>query len=447
MHIDLGKLLTFGYNSQVPQRNIAAGYLSYIIFGFIFLSLPWSQKTDVSIIDNLFIVTSAISTTGLTSIDIGTSYTLFGQIIILLMIQVGGLGYMTITSFILYQMTHHFMRIKNGIMKATFSIPDEFDFQGILKAVIIFTTVFEVGGTFLLYIYFYQAGIEAPLWNAAFHSISAFCTAGFSLFKDNLMSFDTNWGVNLVIAVLCIAGALGFIVMVDIRNKFTIKGYRFTFTTKVIFFMTFLFILVGTAQLYFFEPSFKSYEPSERALVSFFQTMSALSTAGYNTVDIGKMILPSLLTLTMAMFIGASPSGTGGGVRVTTIFTVFAYLLSKLGEKRDVEIASQRLPSYRVDTALTNFIFYTMILFGASYLLSFSEIFTFPQIVFEVASSLGTVGLSTGITAQFTIFGKIVLIVLMYIGRLGVVAFGTAMLSRMSKKIQNSTCNANDIAV
>lgn len=446
MRINPDRLLTLGYNSDLPQRRLAIGYLSYILFGTILLSLPFAQKLPVSLVDNLFMVTSAISTTGLATVDISSSYTLFGEIVILALIQLGGLGYMTLTSFIMYRLTHHFMRIKNGVMRTSFAIPVEFDIYSLTKGIVYFSFVFEFIGTLVLYILFRQQNVEQPFWNAIFHSISSFCTAGFSLFSDSLIQFNTNWGINITIAALSYAGAMGFILMIDLRKKFQNHKHKLTLTSKVIFLTTSLITIFGTFQLYLFEPSFKSFNDPDRLLVSFFQTMSAMTTVGFNSVDIGKLILPSLLILIITMFIGASPSGTGGGVKSTTISAVYAFVKSKLGEKRDVILASSRLPSYRVDTALTNFIFYSAILWCGVYVLTFSENFSFQQILFEATSAIGTVGLSTGITAQFSDFGKIILSILMYIGRLGVLAFGASMLVRMSKKERNPESD-NDIAI
>lgn len=431
---DLDQLLCFGYSSSIPQRRLAVGYLSYIFIGMILLSLPIAHKQEISAVDNLFTVTSALSTTGLGTVDIGTSYSLFGQVIILLLIQFGGLGYMTLSSFILYQLTHHFMRIKKGVMHTSFSIPVELQMSSIIKGIIYFSIILETSGSIILYYLFKQAGVEQPLWNGIFHAVSAFCTAGFSLLPDNLMRFGTNWPVCMVIAALSYAGAMGFIVMVDVAKKLTRKGHKITFTTQMIIIITTLITVAGTLQLFFFEPSFVQYDTADRILVSFFQTMSAMTTVGFNSVSLSPFILSSLLTVMLAMFVGASPSGTGGGVKSTTVSIVFAFVSCKLSEQRNVTLFSHKLPTYRVDTALTNLIFYGFILGTAIYFLTFTETLPFEQIAFEACSALGTVGLSTGVTASFSVVGKLILTLLMYIGRLGVLAFGTSMLIRMSNK-------------
>src|SRR5574344_1330854 len=296
LKFDLERLLTFGYVSKLPQRNLLMGYFSYIVFGLIFLSLPFSQKTHVGFINNLFNVTSAVSTTGLATVDLYNSYTFFGQFIFLFLIQMGGIGYMTLTSY---------------------TLPAEFDMQTLVRDIVKFTFVIEVIGAALLWFFFAQAGMRDPLWNGFFISISAFCTAGFSLFNNSLVHFDTNIGVNVVVDLLCIIGAVGFIFIRDIMNKIRDRKYRITFTTKIISVITFIVTAIGTVQLFFFEPAIEHYSAGNRFMVAFFHAVSAMSTGGFNTVPLGTFRMASLSTIAMLMFIGASPSGTGGGVRST----------------------------------------------------------------------------------------------------------------------------------
>lgn len=334
-------------------------------------------------------------------------------------------------------------------MRATFAIPIEFTMPSLVKNIIWFSLVFELIGTILLFILFNQAGVDNSLWNAAFISISAFCTAGFSLFDNSLMIFRDNYWVNIVVSVLCYIGAMGFIVLIDFTNKLKNKNYKITFTTKIIIVLTFAVTLIGTLQLFFFEPSLSKYNSAEKLMISIFQSISAMSTGGFNTVNLGEFGLASLLIITMLMFIGASPSGTGGGIKTTTLSAVLAFIHCKLGNKRDIMIGKHRLPTYRVDTALTNILFYGFILCIGIFALSLTETFSLPQIVIEATSALGTVGLTTGITAEFSDLGKIILSLLMYIGRVGVLAFGTAMLLRMSRKEKNEVTQiqSDDIAV
>ena len=435
LRYDFETILTFGFTSRHPYRQLSLGYFSYIIFGTLLLSLPFMTNSDVGLLDNIFTATSAISTTGLSTVDVSSSYNVFGQIVILLLIQLGGIGYMTMSSFIMLRLTKHFTMIKKRILEAEFSIPGNINVNNLVQSIMIFTFIFEFFGAVILYLLFLQCGATNPGWSAIFHSVSAFCTAGFSIYSDNLMQFDTNVGVNVVLMVLSYAGAMGFIVITDMWRKISKKGYSVSFSTKIIVLITLILTVWGTLQLYFFEPDFRSYSNSERFLVSIFQTMSALTTVGYNTVNIGSMIPLSLMTTTLIMYFGASPSGTGGGLKSTTTSAVFAFVKSKLSLERDIYLFNRRIPTYRVDNALTTFILYSAILLTGSYILTATEQNTdYIQLIFEAASALGTVGLSTGVTAGLTAAGKITLIVLMYIGRVGVLTIGFAMLMRMKNR-------------
>ncbi len=445
--LDYENFFYFGYISKQPHRRLLIGYLWYIIIGVALLSLPFCSVTNVRIIDNLFTAVSAVSTTGLSTVNVATDYTFWGQLSILLLIQLGGLGYMTMSSYVMFLLTKHFTEIKTGVLNAEFATPGGLQMHSLIKSIVNFTFLFELSGTMILYYFFSRHGVDAPLWTALFHSVSSFCTAGFSTFPDNLVNYSTDWGVNIVIMVLSYAGAMGFIVMTDLWKKITIRGYKVTFTTKNIIFVTVVLTLWGTVQLFYMEPSLMSYTVPDRLLVSLFQTVSALTTAGYNTVNIGYFIPITLLTLTSVMYFGASPSGTGGGLKSTTITATVAFVKCKLSEKRDVYICGNRLPTFRVDNALSTFILYTSILFFGSYILTAVEPSDeYVQYLFESASALGTVGLTTGITPTLTDAGKIIIIILMYIGRVGVLTIGFSMMKRMEKRTSPMLKNG-DLAV
>lgn len=430
---DLERILTLGYVSKLPQRQLVLGYLSYIIVGTLLLLLPFSTKSDVSLIDHLFTITSAVSTTGLCTVSVGDCYTFWGQLVILLMIQLGGLGYMTLSSYIMYRMTRHFMRIKYGVLQAEFAMPANIEIGSLVRNIIRFTFGFELVGAIMLTFFFIQQGVEDAIWSAIFHSVSSFCTAGFSLYNDSLIQFKGNFGVNIVIMILSYAGAMGFIVITDLWNKLRRPMTSISFTTKIIFLITGALTVWGTAQLFWFEPSLKVYPVSERFLISLFQTMSAMTTVGFNTVNLDGLVSSSMAVLIFAMYIGASPSGTGGGLKSTTLSAVIAYIHNKLGLRRHTYIGKRRLPDFRVDSAITTFLFYTLILFLGVYLLTLTDGFSFEETLFEAASALGTVGLSTGVTASFSVLGKFILLTLMYIGRVGVLTLGNAMLVRMAR--------------
>lgn len=444
---DVERFLTFGYISSTPQRQLTVGYLSYFLIGGLLLCLPFMTHDGVPLLDNLFTSMSAVSTTGLSTVDVATVYTFWGQLTILLLIQLGGIGYMTLSTFVMYRVTHHFVGVRARAFQKQFAMPESVTTGNLVTNIVRYTLLFEAAGALALYALFLHEGVSQPLWSAVFHSVSAFCTAGFSIYSDNLMRFATDVPVNAVIMTLSYAGAMGFIVISDLWRKLTRRGYRITFTTKVIVCITVGITLWGTLHLYLFEPSFAGFRPGDRLLVSLFQTMSAMTTVGYNTVDVNLLMPVSLLVLTAVMYIGASPSGTGGGLKSTTVSAVFAYVKSRLGLRREVTLAGRRIPDYRIWDALTIFVFYTVILFAGTYLLTLFESgrMEFLDLMFEAASALGTVGLSSGVCFLLSTPGKAILIVLMFVGRVGVLTIGNALLMRLGSG--ESEPKKDDLAV
>lgn len=446
-NFDYESLLTFSYISKHPQRQLLLGYLSYIVMATLLLSMPFSRTDHVSTLDNIFTSASAVSTTGLATVDIANVYTFFGQLVILLCIQLGGIGYMTVSSFVMFRLTKHFTAIKSGILNAEFTTPGGIKLHSLLHNIIGFTLAFEVAGAIALYFLFDAAGIDKPLWPAIFHSVSSFCTAGFSTFSNGLVDFVGNWGINVTIMILSYAGAMGFIVMTDVWKKLTVKGYKVTFTTKNIIVITLLLTVWGTIQLYFGEPHIEAFPSGKRFLVSLFQTVSALTTVGFNTINLGGLLPIALLALVTIMYFGASPSGTGGGLKSTTVSAIAAFVKCKLGRERNVYLMGRKLPTFRVDNALVTFVLYTSVLFFGSYFLTLVEPGNdYIPYLFEAASALGTVGLSTGITPELGAAGKWIIITLMYIGRVGVLTIGYSMLRRMQRHT-GQILKADDLAV
>lgn len=439
-------LLTLGVKSDMPQRQLMAAYIGYAIVGVCLLCLPFASVGDIRFIDHLFTVISAVSTTGLATVDVATQYTLFGQIVIMLLIQMGGLGYMTLSAYVMLKLTGHCGNKNAKVFQTQFSYPDSMDLRSMLNSTVNYTFLFETLGFALLCPYFLWKGVEQPVWSALFHSVSAFCTAGFSIYTDNLMQFQTDWFVNIVIMILSIMGAMGFIMMNDISRFITRKSYHITFTSKVILSITGGLALWGTLHLFFFEDSFQAMPIGDRLLVSLFQSISAMTTVGYNTVDVSLMAPISLLILLITMYIGASPSGTGGGLKSTTLSAIYAYTKNKLGLRDDVSLRGNVIPSYRVEVALTTTIFYTFILLVGVYLMGIFEPndTDFLKLSFEAASALATAGLSSGVLYEITTASKIILIILMYIGRVGVITFGNAILIRSTHK---PSAKNDDIAV
>jgi len=433
--------------SLSPQQNLLFGFLSYTLIGCFLLCLPYFQNKPVSFLDNLFTATSAISTTGLASVSLVDSYSWLGQLVVLLLIQIGGVGYMTFTSFLLLsnksKLTHWHQRVLN----AEFSLPKGFNLGDFLKSVILFTLFIEILGAFAYYLAFIQAGVDHnfAIWSSIFHSVSAFCTAGFGLYNTNLEPFAYSVPVNVITSILAISGSLGFIVVTDFWNRIAGKTKEITYTTKVIFGVLVVLLLLGTGVIYFGEPSLNQLKPGFRLMISFFQAMSALTTVGFNTIPLGNFALGVLLILIFLMYIGASPSGTGGGLKSTTLTALIAIMWSRIRNNKQVAFFGKIIPLERLYVATSLFILYASVIFVSTFFMSISENLPLDKLLFEVTSAIGTVGLSTGITGSLSGFGKAVLIFNMFIGRLGLLTFGLAILAQRNNSISHG--DEADLAV
>ena len=418
-----------------PQQNLFYGFITYILLGGFLLCLPIFQKTPASILDHFFIATSAVSTTGLVTISIFDTYNFFGQFIIMSLFQLGGIGYLTFTTFMLLSTTRKITRWHKRILSTEFTLPKTIRIKDFLKSVILFTLIMETLGAILFFIAFKNEGMDTlqAVWSSIFHSISTFCTAGFSLFNDSFMGYVDDNFINFIIAMLAISGSLGFIVITDFGLLIKEKAHKLSFTTKIIFYGFLVLLTFGTTFFYFFEPSIISLGSDSRFLAAFFQCMTAMTTVGFNTVDFGGFSQAMVIICVVLMYIGASPSGTAGGIKITTLTAVFSILKSRIRGHKNITFLGRTIPYERLYIATSAFIFYTVIIVLGTFLISFSDTFAFKDILFEVASALGTVGISRGITGDLSSFAKIVIIVLMFIGRLGVLTFGLAIWARKEK--------------
>lgn len=401
------------------------GFLVYTLIGWSLLCLPFSHKLDVPALDSLFIATYAISTTGLVTVTVFDTYSWFGQFIVMLLFQIGGIGYMTFTTFVLLSKKSDLTHWHQRILNAEFTIPKGFHVRDFLKSVILFTFTIEIIGVLCLYIAFTNAGVEHnfALWSSIYHSVSAFCTAGFGLYNDSFEQFVDNPSLNIILSFLAICGSLGFIVVTDFWNRLSGKTKSITFTTKIILGAMVILLVFGTVMIYFFEPSVDNLE-EHKLMGAFFQAMTAVTTVGFNTVPIGGFATGSLVVVIFLMYIGASPSGTGGGMKTTTVTALIAIMWNRIRNNKHVSFLGKPIPLERLYVATSVFMLYASVIFLATFLLSLTEGFPLEQILFETTSAIGTVGLSTGITGNLGPFGKMVLIVVMFVGRLGLLAFG-----------------------
>src|SRR4030042_520849 len=426
-----------------PVRLVIFGYLGYILLGWVLLCLAFAHRGEpVGGLDNLFTSVSAVSTTGLITIDIAR-YTVFGQVIILLLIQAGGIGYMTLGSFVILSRGRELSDLRSGVSQHVFSLPKNFRMDKFIRSVIIFTFAVELLGAFGLSFIFRSAGVKSPVWNSIFHSVSAFCTAGFSLFSTSLEAFAGNFWVNVVIGLLSLLGAVGFIVLVDVWRRLTGKINHITFTSKIILRMSFTLLLIGWILFFVTEPSIKSMPADKRLLVSAFQSMTAMTTVGFDTVAVGGLAKSSILILTFLMIIGASPSGTGGGIKSTSFTAIYAMIKSALRGDGEVRFLGRKIPESRIRTAMASVGLYLFVLILGIFALTLAEGAAFEGLFFEAASALGTVGLRTGITAGLSCLGKITICLLMFIGRVGPLTFDVSLCLKPAESCEDH----HDVAI
>ncbi len=420
-----------------PPHLILIGYIFIsLIFSFILL-LPFTHKGTLSFIDALFTSTSALCVTGLIVKDTGAFWTFWGKIIIIFLIQIGGLGYMTIISYF-------FLILKGGLpisMRIMTRETQSF-FRGIpvrelILKIILYTFILEFTGFILLLIF--SKG-EDRVFNSIFHSISAFCNAGFSTYSDNLIFYRNSPFYLLVIAFLFILGGLGFFVLDDFYNFFKNKksvSYHSRVVLKttsfLVFFFGILFLLIE------WDTSLKEFNFLDKIIHSLFHVTTP-RTAGFNSLDISSFMVPTIFILIFLMVIGGSPGGTAGGIKTTNFAVWLAFLRSILKGEEEVYISKRRIEiSFLLQSAMifTLYIFFTGISLFLILLIEGSR-FRFIEIFFEVISAFSTVGLSFGsklypnvsLSADFSFLSKLIIIFLMIIGRIGVFTFWSIFVTR-----------------
>ncbi|KYC48284.1 MAG: potassium transporter [Candidatus Methanofastidiosum methylothiophilum] len=412
-----------------PIQLLIIGYISITIIGSLLLILPFASSSGISqnYIDALFTSTSASTTTGLIIEDTGAYYSLFGQVIILLLFQIGALGYMIGVTLMVLGLGGKISITDRILLRESVKRPTTVDMIWFVKIITIITFTIEALGALVLSIYWTKDfGFSSGLYLGIFHSVSAFCTAGFSLFKDGFIGYQDSILINLALSILCILGAIGFFVIYDVL-RFTRASYKkeqkkISVYTKFSFLLTLLLILTGFIVIFISE--------GDSIMTSIFQSISSSSTTGFNSVDISTMGLPSLFIMMVLMFIGASSGGTGGGMKSSTFGVLILFTYYLLRGKKDLNIFKRVIAPEKIEKAFGIFITSLIFIVVALCILLFTEEFTFIAILFEIVSALGTVGLSLGITPYLSSVGKLVIISLMLIGRVGPLAIGFSLLGK-----------------
>ena len=436
-----GNKMFFKNKSFSPYMTILLSFVIVTILGGILLSLPISLNygESVKLIDGFFIATSAICVTGLSSIDIGSVYNTFGQIVILILIQLGGLGVITFTSVIIILISKKIGYYTKKIVQEDINIDTTFRIEEYVKKVIFSVILIEFIGAFVLFFEFIKRfNFLKAAYYSIFHSISAFCNAGFALFSDNLYGFKNSFLINITIPLLIFLGGIGFSTILNCYNVFRKKEKRLTLTTKLSIKISIFLIIAGTVAMFILEYSNKSTIGNlsfvQKLEASFFQSVST-RTAGFNTISILGLKRSTSLLFIILMFIGASPGSTGGGIKTTTFGLIalgtWATLKNRDGIEYDKRSISWRIYSKAIAILFISLIYTTICIF---LLILFERNKNFLDLVFEVYSAFGTVGLSRDLTPSLSDISKFILIVTMFVGRVGPLTITLALSKSNLKK-------------
>lgn len=426
------------------HKVIITFFVVTILVGSMLLSLPGAAKVNISFIDKFFTATSAVCVTGLTVVDISKTFSFLGQLIILLLIQIGGLGYMLLGSTMLI-LFGKISIVQKSVIGESLNIK-EFtkisDIVPLLKKILLLTFIFEFIGALVLFFKFLLVDkfmVWKSIWYAVFHSISAFCNAGFSLFSNSFETYKSDVVINLIIPFLIISGGLGFFVWIDILSKIKNKKEGFSLHTKIVLLTTFILIFLSAVVLFVLNRQIyisKGLSLKTQIFVSWFQAVTP-RTAGFNTFTIKELSTVSILIIIYLMFIGASPGGTGGGVKTSTFAVIVISVYRYLTGEKNVALFKRQIKTNTVLKSFTIFFVCLSLVLLISILLCLTnDTFSYKEILFETVSAFGTVGLSLGITPYIDNLGKILLIITMLIGRVGSITLFSLLLSKEPKEIK-----------
>ena len=413
------------------------GFGSAVLVGTALLMLPISTARGAppSFVDALFTATSAVCVTGLTVLDTPTFWSPFGQVVIMLLIQLGGLGIMIFAALIGLLLARR-MSVRSRLNTASEAKAVGFDdVRGLVRGIVLISFSIEAATSVLLFARFmlgYGYGAGEAAWHAVFHSVSSFNNAGFALYTDNLIGFVSDPSICLPMAGAIILGGLGFPVIMQLRKEFT-RPLHWTMNTKLVVTGTVTLLVAGTVYVTAIEwnnpATLGGLDPASRVLAGFFQSVQT-RTAGFNSLEIGQLNDETWLGMDVLMFIGGGPAGTAGGIKVTTFAVLFFIMMTELRGEGAVHIFGKRLSRAVHRQAITVVLIAVAAVVIATALLMIITGLDLDKLLFEAVSAFGTVGLSTGITPGLPDVAKVILVLLMFLGRLGPLTLGTALALR-----------------
>jgi trk system potassium uptake protein TrkH len=423
-----------------PEHRIMLLFFAAIVAGTILLALPVSggKNGQIGLVDALFTATSAVCVTGLTVVDTGSDFSLFGQIVILVLIQLGGLGILTFATLLLVSLGAR-LSFQNRLgLTQTVSTLSGLRHTFLLKAVIITTFTIELIGAVALFFCFqgdFPIGKAAYL--AVFHSIAAFCNAGFSTFSNSMEGYCNSAPVLLTLSFLIVLGGLGFTVITELLDRMRFRKSALSLHTKLCLVTTAALLVCGTAAILISESRSLFHDETFRysLLNSFFQSVTS-RTAGFNSVPQASLTETGIAVTILLMFIGASPGSTGGGVKTTTLAVVFLVMIKRLVGRSTVTAFHRSISTESIVRSLAILLLATLVIVASFILLMFVEEEPVPhtmnkgwfvEVLFDTVSAFGTVGLSLGITPSLNDIGKIILSMVMFIGRVGLLTLAFSL--------------------
>ena len=427
-----------------PAAIVIYSYVIADLLGTLLLSLSISAKSDaVSLIDALFTSTSALCVTGLTTVDTGGTFSVFGHTVIMVLMQLGGLGVMTFSVLLFLFLGHGFSSRGRWIITETFLPTPIKNTASLLSSIFLFTFVAEACGAVLLFLEWRSTmPIPSALFAGVFHSVSAFCNAGLALFPTSFVEYRGSILLNATICSLIVLGGIGFPVIYALISRLmqvrTRRRVPFSLHTRTVLATTGILIAAGTALVFGLERAHElaTLPLREQILASIFQSITA-RTAGFNTLDIGSLTVATLFILVILMFVGASPGSCGGGIKTTSLAVLAAIFNGRIRGQTSPTLFNRSIPNEVVSKTLSIFILAVITVTIGLILL----IITQPEppredfltYLFEAVSAFGTVGLSMGITPSLTVFGKLVIIVIMLLGRVGLLTIAYVVTSARSR--------------
>ena len=438
---------TFFSRHLTPTRIFVSSFAAFIMLGALSLWLPFSAgKNSLRFVDALFTSTSAVCVTGLTVLDVGADLSLIGQIITMILFQVGGLGIITF-SIVLFALMGKGISFKGReICQTTFLHTPRRDFYLIVKKVLLYTFVIEAIGTVFLFWRFAHDFSPIPaFYRAIYHAISAFNNCGYSLFADNLMLYQSDLIINVTIMALIVLGGIGFIVQYEVLAKLRGLEKKLSVHTKIVLVTTVCLIIIGAVCFFFMEMNniLKDLDFKTSILASFFQSITP-RTAGFNTVDIGSLTNSTILMIIILMFIGASPGSTGGGIKTTSFTLLLLLIFNRIRGNENVNIANRTIPQETIEKTVSIvfasafsicLITSILLLFSGGDATPLATRHRFVEYLFETVSAFGTVGLSMGVTPQLNDIQKFAIIFMMFAGRVGPLTLAFALYSSRKKGI------------